>query len=189
MVGTAIIFFVIWITWKPESSTSQARAESTEDIRWWYPLPHFVEPTPLLHPVRPSPTDASEAHVTSAQSDMPIIPSPIPRFERDEPNSLAIRTFSPAPIGFKTLAVVDVHRLLIAYPPGSDSKEARAEVLADIQRAIAICASAHDVVLVLDRAGKSLNGVPTVLSAADPFDLTDEIAQQLAYLRPADSVR
>ena len=190
MVRVVIIFVAVWMTWKPRTSTLEGRAESAKDVRWWYPLPRFVEPTPFRLPVRPSPAAALEEHFsTSFQSDMAAIPSPIPGPVHDEFNSLAVRTFSPAPIDFKTLAVVDVDRLLTAYLPGSDSKEARATVLADIQRAVAICASAHDFVLVFDRTGKSLNGVPTVLGSADRFDLTDEVAQQLAYLRPTDSGR
>ncbi len=125
----------------------------------------------------------------SGQTDPAIVSLPVQRLGCDDPNSLAIRTFCPAPVNFNTLAVVDVDRLFAAFPPGSDSTEARAKVLADIQRAVAICASAHDFALVLDRAGNSLNGVPTVLSATDRFDLTDEVAQQLAYLRPPDLVR
>ena len=191
VLGTAIILVVVWVTWKPATLTSEVRAEPAKNVRWWYPLPPFVEPTPRAHPVRPPATVTSEVEASNVPSDIdiPIVPSPIPRSERDEFNSLTVRTFSPAPINFKTLAVVDVDRLLIAYPPGSDSKEERSKVLADIQRAVTICASVHDFAVVFDRTGKSLNGVPTVLIAADPFDLTDEVAQQLAYLRPADSIR
>ena len=183
MLAVAIIIVAVWVTWKPDTAKPKA-ANAAEDIRWWHALPPFTEPTPFADPVRPASTATPETIVSNVHAETPTISSPIARSARDEPNSLAIRTFSPAPIDFKTLAVVDVERLLIVYPPGSDSKEARAQVVADIQRAIAICASAHDFALVFDRAGESLNGVPTVLSAAGAFDLTDEVAQQLASLRP-----
>jgi Skp family chaperone for outer membrane proteins len=127
--------------------------------------------------------------VLAETSDEPETVSPIAQSKGEDFNLLSIKTFSPAPISFQTIAVVDVDRLLLAYPLSSDSKEARVRLLADIQHAIAVCASAHNFTLVLDRGGQSLTQLPVVLSAADPFDVTDEVAQQLAYVRPADPSR
>ena len=70
-------------------------------------------------------------------------------------------------------------KLLLVHPPVSGSPEARANAINDIQRATALCATAHDCVVVLDISGKSRKGIPLVMSAAETFDLTEEVMQQL----------
>lgn len=81
----------------------------------------------------------------------------------------------PEAIGF-----VDTDRLLAAHPPASDSSEARASAINDIQRATASCAVLHECAVVVDSSGKSVNGAPFLLSTVETLDLTDEVLQRLA---------
>lgn len=70
-------------------------------------------------------------------------------------------------------------KLLLAYPPTSESPEARANAITEIQRATESCAIANDCVVILDVSGRSLNDVPLVISFAEGFDLTEEVIQRL----------
>jgi hypothetical protein len=75
--------------------------------------------------------------------------------------------------------MVDMNKLLSIHSPASDSPEARTNAINNIRQAIALCAAAHDCAVVLDLSGKSENGIPFVISAAETLDLTDEVIRQL----------
>ena len=95
------------------------------------------------------------------------------------PNLLYLRKLRLPTPQFEAIGVVDMDRLLAVRLPASDSPEARADVIRDIQRATAFCAAAHDCVVVLDFANDCQNGFPIVLSAVGRLDLTEEVVQQL----------
>jgi len=92
---------------------------------------------------------------------------------------LSVKSFSPAPIELWSIGIVDVARILSLHPSKADSMEARAEEIRKIQLAVAARAEAHNLVLIFDSSGQTMNGVRAVLSSAQSFDLTEEVIQQL----------
>ena len=92
------------------------------------------------------------------------------------PSLLSIRRVSPR---WEIIGVVDVNRVLAALPTAPDSPDARENAIQRIQRAVAVCATAHGCAIVLDMSGNTEDGVPVVLSAVEKLDLTEEVAQQL----------
>ena len=136
-------------------------------------------PLPSLPPQRPLPSlspSLSPAADTSATT-IAKIPIPTPTLTAD-PTVLYLRKV-PFLSGQLEIGVVDTDRVFTFHPPDSDSPEARAKAILAIQRATASCARAHRCGLVFDISGHSLNGIPVVLNAAEPLDLTDEVNLQL----------
>ena len=81
--------------------------------------------------------------------------------------------------GSLAVAVVDVERLLAELLPDGASPDTRAQSIRDIQRATSRRATAHNLDLVFDMSGKSLNAIPFISSAAGVFDLTEEVRHEL----------
>ncbi len=135
------------------------------------------EPLPSLPPQRPWPSQlvAGNTPVTSPAQSIAVQSTPTAA-----QNLLYLRRFPLTGAQSEAIGVVDVGRLLAVHPPASDSQEARANAISDIQRATAWRAAAHDCVVVLDSSGNSQSGWPVVLSAVETFDLTEEVMQQLA---------
>src|SRR5207248_11227218 len=79
----------------------------------------------------------------------------------------------------EAIGVVDTDQVFAAHPPTSDSPEARANAISEIQRASVVCARAYECGVVLDISGNSTEGYPFVLSAVETLDLTYEVIQQL----------
>jgi hypothetical protein len=91
-------------------------------------------------------------------------------------NLLSIKKF---PLFTMQIAVVDGDRLLTVHPPISQSAAARADAINEIERATAACGAAHNCAVVLNRSGRSLNGVPIDLYSDEQLDLTDEVVRFL----------
>jgi hypothetical protein len=146
------------------------------DAIGWGKLPS-LSPQKPLSPISPPSPSTVVAEATATPEARLLVPQPT---RTVRPTVLYLHKLPffrgpPEAIGF-----VDTDRLLAAHPPASDSQEARASAISDIQRATASCAIAHECAVVVDISGKTVNGVPFLLSAAEILDLTDEVMQRLA---------
>jgi len=148
-------------------------AENTEIVAEWVPLPSLPLQKPL---VLPSPSIAATAEVPATSATQPIAAQPTLSAKPTCLYLVRIPLFQAPP---DAIGVVDTDQVFAAHPPTSDSPEARANAISEIQRASVVCARAHECGVVLDISGNSTEGYPFVLSAVETLDLTYEVIQQL----------
>jgi hypothetical protein len=96
-----------------------------------------VAPLPSLPPQKSAPmrqTGVTGTPATAEIEPLPVQPTIAQPATSAGPNPLSLRKFSPAKWLPESIAVVDMDKLLLAHPPASDSPEARADAINDIQR-------------------------------------------------------
>ena len=82
--------------------------------------------------------------------------------------------------GSLAIAVVNTKRLLTELLPDRASPEDRAQIMQDIQQAVSYVATTHNLDLVFDSSGRSINDAPMIPSAGGVADITEEVRQELA---------
>jgi hypothetical protein len=173
------LLFLVVLMFHMRTDTSSGNASKGGNFGFQPDLK--LAPLPSLPPQRAAPMPQASPTGTPAPPDLQAVAAGAtiarPRASAG-PNLLSLRKFSAATLK-ELVGVVDTDKLLLVHPPASDSPEARAKAISDIQQATAFCAAAHDCAVVLDVSGKTLNGTPLVISAVETFDLTEEVTQQL----------
>jgi hypothetical protein len=76
--------------------------------------------------------------------------------------------------------VVNLERLIAADSSGADSQDARAGLIRDIRRIVAMRAKAHGFAFVFDVSAKSQSDSPFVLATNGVPDITGEVLQELS---------
>jgi hypothetical protein len=161
---------------RPDDPLSTVLAvENNGVVSEWGALPSLPSQKPL---VLPSPSIAAAAERAATSVTQATVAQPILSAKPTCLYLVRVPVFKAPP---EAIGIVDTDRLLAVHPPTSDSPEARANAINDIQRAAAICAKSHECGVVLDISGKSTEGYPFVLSAVETLDLTDEVIQQWTH--------
>jgi outer membrane protein len=65
------------------------------------------------------------------------------------------------------------------------ASEFRTAVTEEISKIVKTVAARHDATLVLDKSGPSAFGFPIIITADPAYDITDEVAAEIAKSRPA----
>ena len=159
---------------RPDDSLSTVLAvENNGVVTKWGALPCLPPQKPL---VLPSPSIAAAAETAATSVTQPTVAQPTLSAKPTCLYLVRVPVFKAPP---EAIGVVDTDRLLAVLPPTSNSPEARANAISDIQRATTACARTHECGVVLDISGNSTDGYPFVLSAVETLDLTGEVIQQL----------
>jgi hypothetical protein len=147
--------------------------ENTGVVAEWEPLPSLPPQKPL---VLPPPSIAATTETAATSATQPIAAQPT---LSAKPTCLYLVRIPLFKAPAEAIGVVDTDQVFDAHPLTSDSPEARADAINEIQRATAVCARAHECGVVLDISQDSIEGYPFVLSAVETLDLTHEVIQQL----------
>ena len=161
------------------------RDTSNKDSAPKIPSPNHRNPEPTAKLISAAKPAASPKVFQSAS--VTVTETPIPQKDSEDipPTNFTTGTLSPPRFaalhtsGSLAVAVVDVERLLAELLPDGASPEMRAQSIRDIQQATSSRAAAHNLDLVFDMSGKSLNNVPVISSAAGVFNLTEEVRHEL----------
>lgn len=139
---------------RPDDPVSTVLAvENNGVVSEWGALPSLLPQKPL---VLPSPSNAPTAETPASSVTQTTVAQPTLSARPTCLYLVRVPVFKAPP---EAIGLVDADRLLEAHPPTSDSQEARADAIGDIQRATAICAKRHECGVVLDISGKSTGDI------------------------------
>ncbi|MFL6516077.1 MAG: hypothetical protein ACJ8M1_13750 [Chthoniobacterales bacterium] len=178
-IFAALSVWVLIILTKPTAPQPVRGSASIDPRVHWPPLPPLPEFTKYHSPAGSPEVSVTDSAIGEALSQ----PDPLPDSQHLSRGAdmLSVKLSSPVPVRLISLGVVDVALVLTIHPPKTNSTEARLLAIDEIRRAVAFRAEAHDLLLIFDSSGETRNGVRAVLSAAPPYDLTQEVIQQLGH--------
>lgn len=169
------------------------RASLADDVTWRWPdvdlgkRSFAIDSPPVEFPIQTPTLGLGEsrriATGTIAFSENIIENTPEDSFHREgDTRSEAILSGSHR----GQIATVDIQSLLTAYAPTDAPESTRNAIREQIMQSVRHCSGRRGYPLVLDRSGKSLNGVNVVHFAGGVADLTEEVREEL---RRAGGVR
>jgi hypothetical protein len=126
--------------------------ENTGVVAEWEQLPSLPPQKPL---VLPSPSIAATTETAATSATQPIAAQPT---LSAKPTCLYLVRIPLFKAPAEAIGVVDTDQVFAAHPLTSDSPEARANAISEIQRATAVCARAHQYGVVLDISQNSIEG-------------------------------
>jgi hypothetical protein len=177
VLALVVVFLVVFMRQEPNRAISE-----TSDPTYRFPAQTSDDPIP--QPVPAAPIKDQPATPRSPAADAPTASSA--EAKGGDPQYLTpLRTPSPDAVyvsgtGSRVLGVVDLERLFAACQSGADSQDARARMLPEIRRIVAVRAKAHGLALVLDISARTAHETPFVLATNGVPDLTDEVLRELS---------